>query len=539
MSGNTASYTGSAAAVTVDLYTGLGSGGDAAGDVLLNIQNLIGSAHDDVLIGDAGPNFLEGGAGADTLDGGGADYADYGLYDYASYAGSATGVTANLATPSLNTGDAAGDSYSMITGLVGSAFDDILIGDSKDNAIWDGMISYAAILSGTSLGGGDDWIDGAAGNDLIMTGAGNDTVVYDAADTSVLDIGEVRLDMSGTFGYIVIDTIDTVDASSSSDPVTIDLNYNYEGFEIIIGSAFADTLIGSLEDHVFVGGQGADILYGGSGSDTASYAGSAAVSVDLATFFTSGGDAEGDVLSSIENLIGSAYADTLSGDANENVLEGGAGADALSGGNGLDTASYASSAAAVTVNLGLGTASGGDAAGDILSSIENLIGSNFNDVLAGDVGNNRIEGGGGADNMTGGLGQDIYVYKSAAASVEGQMDTINGFDWGSIGDTFDCSVALQGAGYTNVGYYTETVFAGFAAIKAETEQQISLGAQIFVATDGADSYVFINAPGDYRYDAGSDMVIRLVGVHDLNALDAANFHTGGDVYTYNLDNLPV
>src|SRR5262249_55722305 len=67
---NIASYTGSAIGVTVNLATGTGSGGDAQGDVLFNIQGLIGSGYADSLVGTSGADSLEGGAGDDTLIGG-------------------------------------------------------------------------------------------------------------------------------------------------------------------------------------------------------------------------------------------------------------------------------------------------------------------------------------------------------------------------------------------------------------------------------------------------------------------------------------
>jgi len=65
----------------------------------------------------------------------------------------------------------------------------------------------------------------------------------------------------------------------------------------------------------------------------------------------------------------------LHGNGGNDTLDGGAGGDTLIGGTGNDTASYALSGAGVTVNLGAGTGGGGDAAGDTLSEIENLIGS--------------------------------------------------------------------------------------------------------------------------------------------------------------------
>ena len=109
-----------------------------------------------------------------------------------------------------------------------------------------------------------------------------------------------------------------------------------------------------------------------------------AITIDLSTGTNTGGHAAGDTLSGIENLLGSGYSDVLTGDAGPNRLDGGAGndrltggagADTLVGGHGLDTASYAAAAAAVTVNLDTGAASGGDAQGDTLDSIEHLTGS--------------------------------------------------------------------------------------------------------------------------------------------------------------------
>jgi Ca2+-binding RTX toxin-like protein len=139
------------------------------------------------------------------------------------------------------------------------------------------------------------------------------------------------------------------------------------------------------------------------------------VSIALAPGFSitgSGGDAQGDSVSgTIENLIGSAFNDTLIGDAvagsvtdnrldggagndtlqggaGNDTLIGGAGNDVLNGGTGIDTADYSGSSAGVTVAVAQSfsiTGSGGDAQGDSVSgTIENLIGSAFNDTLIGD-----------------------------------------------------------------------------------------------------------------------------------------------------------
>ena len=186
-------------------------------------------------------------------------------------------------------------------------------------------------------------------------------------------------------------------------------------------------LFGGSGNDTLDGGAGADVLIGGDGTDTADYSLSAAgVTVSLLTGLGAGGDAQGDTLGGIENITGSAQADTLTGDGAANTLDGGsgndtliggAGADTLIGGPGTDTASYASSGAEVTVNLQTGSGSGGDAQGDTLSGIENIIGSAFADVLTGDGGANTLVGGAGPDALNGGGGTDTADYSSSAAAV--------------------------------------------------------------------------------------------------------------------------
>ncbi len=95
-------------------------------------------------------------------------------------------------------------------------------------------------------------------------------------------------------------------------------------------------------------------------------------------------------------------------------LEGGAGDDRLDGGAGSDTASYAGSLESVSVNLATGSAVGGDAEGDQLTSVENLIGSRYRDHLVGDAQSNTLEGGAGNDTLQGGAGADTYAFSSDA-----------------------------------------------------------------------------------------------------------------------------
>ena len=150
-------------------------------------------------------------------------------------------------------------------------------------------------------------------------------------------------------------------------------------------------------------------MNGGVGTDTVTYANSkTGVTMTLApttsAFGTgSGGDAQGDTARGFENLIGSAFADSLRGNDLANIIdgglgndiiEGGAGADELHGGNGfvgaasVHTLSYEHSSAGITVRLGLfpvfsgiQQAYGGDAEGDTGDNFSGVIGSGFGDAI--------------------------------------------------------------------------------------------------------------------------------------------------------------
>ena len=118
------------------------------------------------------------------------------------------------------------------------------------------------------------------------------------------------------------------------------------------------------------------------------------------------GEAIGDSFIDIENINGSEFDDVLEGDTGDNglsggagddtlnggdgadVLTGGAGRDVLNGGAGIDTADYSSADASVRASLTTPSGNLGDAAGDSFIDIENLTGSEFDDILVGDTGNN-------------------------------------------------------------------------------------------------------------------------------------------------------
>ena len=124
-----------------------------------------------------------------------------------------------------------------------------------------------------------------------------------------------------------------------------DYIYAYAGNDTVDGGTGNDTVYGDLGDDSLTGREGADSLYGGSGFDVLSYSESSApVTVNIAARTATGGNATGDIFSDIEGIIGSSYADTLTGDAGANLLNGGGGADTLFGGAGNDTLTDAAGA---------------------------------------------------------------------------------------------------------------------------------------------------------------------------------------------------
>ena len=125
--------------------------------------------------------------------------------------------------------------------------------------------------------------------------------------------------------------------------------------------------------------------------------------------------------------------------------------DTLDGGAGTDTASYAGSDAGVTVDLGAGTASGGDARGDVLSGIENLTGSDSDDVFTGSASINVLTGGGGADTLQGLGGNDTLIGGDGSDSfVIGEGDGNDTVSGGAGGGWTD-AIVLQNADSSSVG----------------------------------------------------------------------------------------
>ncbi|MGE4408072.1 VCBS domain-containing protein, partial [Pseudomonas sp.] len=298
-------------------------------------------------------------------------------------------------------------------------------GDLSNTASLDVQIT-AANSAGTFV------LDGSLGDDVIAT-------------SSAIDV------IDGKAGFDIVDYSDaTTDLQASLAAGTGMLGAagdSYAGIEGLIGGAGDDYLVGDESDNYLAGNMGSDQLVGGGGDDT---------------------------------LIGGAGDDYLYGEAGDDVLVGGAGADVLDGGTGIDTADYHSDTAGITVNLQTGSGSGGEAQGDVLSGIENVLGGAGDDSLVGDESDNYLDGGAGNDMLFGGEGDDVLVgglgddVLSGGAGRdsfvwrlgdEGGADTITDFHIdpdGVSSDVIDLSQLLVGVSEdaTTLGDYLDFAFGG-------------------------------------------------------------------------------
>lgn len=262
------------------------------------------------------------------------------------------------------------------------------------------------------LGAGEDELTIAGGSaaDHIVAGllGLNLNAGETVDDVDVTVAGVERLDLEGNAGN---DALSGGGGDGTGDALIA-------GRFAVRGGGDDDTLTGGSGNDVLSGGPDADQLDGGDGTDTASYFGApAAVTASLDSGSASGGDGV-DTLLAMENLTGSAFADVLTGDDGDNVLTGLTGDDAIHGLGGSDAAGYLLAASGVTVDLGLGTATGGHGA-DALDGIENVVGSAFDDVVTGDAATNTLIGGDGNDQLSGAEGNDAIQGGSGTDTLRG------------------------------------------------------------------------------------------------------------------------
>lgn len=464
----------------------------AVGDTFVNLTHssddtLSGGSGNDVLYGRSGNDTLFGSAGADVLDGGdGSDVLHGGTDNDTLRGGSGDDVLiGDAGADSLNGGggndriyvDHIGD---KIVEGAGGGYDRVLTSVSyaltagaqvelftTTSAVGTGSINLTGNAFAQRIVGnaGANVINGGGGADLMQGLGGNDTYYVDNARDSINEGasgGYDRVLTSVSYALTAGAYVELFTTTNAAGTAAINLT----------GNAFNQQIIGNA---------GANVVKGGSGNDT---------------------------------IKGYAGSDRLYGEDGNDTLIGGVGADYLSGGTSADTVSYADAAARVLASLTNPAVNNGEAAGDTYNSIENLIGSRFNDALYGNSAGNVINGGAGNDylrgylgndTLTGCAGNDVFVFNTVPNSAT-NFDRITDF-----------SV------YADTNWLDDAIFAALGAPGVLAAGAFRIGA---AAADASDRIVYNSVTGGLDYDAdgtGGTGAIRFATLDAGLALTSADF----------------
>ena len=368
------SYVSATGAVTVDIALGTATGDASVGtDTFTGVNLVRGSEFGDTLLGGSNLAFtgevFAGRGGDDFIDGRAG-------FDLSFYQTATDAIVVNMAAGTV-VGDASTgtDTLRSVEGVRGTSF-----ADTYDATGFSGSSTNAG-----SNGTFNDF-EGMGGDDAIA-GNGNTRVRFlSATDGVTVDLA------AGTA---------TGDASVGNDSFT--------SVNAVFGSTFADTMSGNALNNNFSGMAGNDYIDGRGGFDTANYISltfnSGGIDVDLAAGTVVGDALIGtDTLRAVEAAQGTHFADTydatgFSGSSTNagssgtfNQFEGLGGDDVITG-NGNTRIGFFSAASGVTVDLGAGTATGDASVGtDTFTGVNSATGSNFDDTISGDSGNNTLLG---------------------------------------------------------------------------------------------------------------------------------------------------
>ncbi|WP_367178667.1 beta strand repeat-containing protein [Devosia sp.] len=490
---DTATYASATAGVTVTLAStattlavAMAAGAE---DLLVSIENLTGSAHNDTLTGNAGNNILDGGAGADLLTGGAGD--DTYVVDDVS----GSGVTGFDNVVELAGGGVDTVRSSVSYTLAAEVENLVLIGSSNINGTGNALANRITGNSGNNVIDGGDSIDTA-----VMAGQLSNTA-FDFSSGGDLRMTTAGNDILRNIERIEVGGIDYNVVTGNDAPNTLN---GTTGRDILLGIDGNDTLNGGDGDDLLVGGLGADAMNGGAGNDTYYVDDTSSGPVDMVTEAANGGtdtvvlSASGNYTlgSNVENLVVAGGGNrTLTGNGLANDITGGTGSDTINGNDGADT----------------------------------LRGGAGNDDLNGGVGDDILIGGAGNDDLVGGVGTDTAVFTGPASGYaivfNGSTLTIDDID-ASNGDEDDSQLEQMGTanGMERIQFADQTFVVNTGTAADNTITVPGIVGQIIFGLAGND---------EIRGSEGDDIIIG--GAGD-DALFGSNLPEGDNATTGATDN---
>ncbi|RBJ80049.1 calcium-binding protein, partial [Pseudomonas sp. MWU12-2534b] len=389
------------------------------------IENAVGSANDDTLIGNTLNNVLDGGAGKDTMIGGlGND--TYIVDNIGDVVTETSALSSEIDTVLSSVSFTLGANLEILT-LTGKDNIDGL-GNELDNRI-----------TGNA---GNNLLDGGAGTDTLIGGTGNDTYVVDDLNDQVIEtstlaseIDTVRSSVNWTLGANLENLTLTGNANLSGTGNALNnVLIGNDGNNQLSGGAGNDQLQGGAGNDYLDGGAGIDTLIGGTGDDTYIVDNLADKIIELedegydrvqtsVSYTLSANIEDGQLMGTgAINLTGNDSNNTLLGNSAANILDGKGGADILDGGAGNDTY-YVDDIGDTIIERGTSLSEIDNVFSTVNwtlgDNLENLTllgnanlsgtGNGLNNRITGNAGDNFLDGGAGIDTLIGGTGNDTYV----------------------------------------------------------------------------------------------------------------------------------
>ncbi len=433
----------------------------------------------------------------------------------------------------LATGNYSGTSTYANSGLTVLAQNGAHLNVTFTTAGTDGIRVFAQSgIDQITTGAGNDTLDGGTGADILTGGAGNDVYLVDNTGDDVIEaLGGGTRDVVYTSGNYQLDAGTEVEVLSTS-------NQAGTAALVLIGNELSQEIYGNAGANFLTGGGGTDYLIGFDGNDTYYVTGQADVIVEgagqgtrdvLYTLgdYTMSAGVELEVLSSsnqggasAQALVGNEFSQEVYGNAGANYLDGGGGADYLIGLGGNDTYVVDNAGDVVIEAAGEGTRdivyatasytlnAGADI--EVLTTVSqgattaiNLTGNEVAQEVYGNDGVNVLNGGLGADYLTGFGGNDTFAFTTALGG--GNVDTIGDFTAGDkIGLGASIFTQAGGLGALNANAF----FAGTAAHDAD------------------DRIIYDQATGNLYYDAdgnGAGAAVLFANLANHAVLTASDF----------------